>query len=120
MGDSLILEKLFSMSSFYGIACFSVFASGPNLDTTITSDNIFRSSSTDAIIFNCKQLIMDASFDLEDFFGRSRISPTIKDVRELSSPIFVLQYFATIKGFQKVQREVSYFPYVVRENEKPS
>ena len=28
--------------------------------------------------------------------------------------------FATIKGFQKVQREVSYFPYVVRENEKSS
>ena len=108
------------MSSFYGIACFSVLASGPNLDTTITSDNIFISSSIDTIIFNCEPLIMDASFDLENFFGRSRISPTIKDIRELSSPIFVLQYFATIKGLQKVQREVSYFPYVVRENEKPS
>ena len=43
---------------------------------------------------------MDASLLLEDFFGKSRISPIIK-------------------GFQKVQREVSYFPYVVRVNEKP-
>ena len=101
MGDSLILEKLFSMSSFYGIACFSVLASGPNLDTTITSDNIFRSSSIDAIIFNCEPLIMDASFDLEDFFGRSRISPTIKDIRELSSPIFFLQYFCYNQRFSE-------------------
>ena len=89
------------MSSFYGRACFSVLASGPNLDTTITSDNIFRSSSIDAIIFNCEPLIMDASFDLEDFFGRSRISPTIKDVRKLGSPIFFLQYFCYNQRFSE-------------------
>ena len=40
---------------------------------------------------------MDASLVLDNFFGRSRILPIIK-------------------GFQKVQHEVSYFPYV-RKNE---
>ena len=54
----------------------------------------------DAVIFNYGPLIMDASLVLEDFFGRPRIS-------------------LIIKGFQKFQREVSYFPYVVRKNEKP-
>ena len=43
---------------------------------------------------------MDASLVLEDFFGRPRIS-------------------SIIKGFQNVQREVSYFPFVVRKNTKP-
>ena len=99
-GAALHLEKLFTRSIFYDIACFSILASGPHLDATITSENIFRSSSIDAIIFNCGPLIMDASLLLEDLFGKSRISPIIK-------------------GFQKVQREVSYFPYVVRVNEKP-
>ena len=70
------------------------------MDATITSENIFRSSSIGAIIFNRGPLIMDASLVLEDFFGRSRISPVIK-------------------GFQKVQREVNYFLYMVRKNEKP-
>ena len=56
-GASLILEKLFSRSSFYDIACFSILASGPHLDVTITSENIFRSSSIDAIIFSCGLLI---------------------------------------------------------------
>ena len=36
MGASLILEKLFTGSSFYDIASFSSLASGPNLDATIT------------------------------------------------------------------------------------
>ena len=56
-GASLILEKLFSRSSFYDIACFSILASGPHLDVTITSQNILRSSSIDAIIFSCGLLI---------------------------------------------------------------
>ena len=43
---------------------------------------------------------MDASLVLDNFFGRPRVSPIIK-------------------GFQKVQHEVSYFPYVVRKNENP-
>ena len=47
-GASLILEKLFSGSSFYDLACFSILASGSHLDATITSDNIFRSSIIDA------------------------------------------------------------------------
>ena len=51
-------------------ACFSVLASGPHLNATITSENIFRSSSIDVIIFNCGSVIMDASLVLEDFFGR--------------------------------------------------
>ena len=40
MGASLILEKLFSRSSFYYIDCFSILATGPHLDATITSGNI--------------------------------------------------------------------------------
>ena len=66
-GDSLILEKLFSRSSFYDIACFSIFASGPHFDATITSENIFRSSSIDAIIFDCGPLTMDTSLVLMQF-----------------------------------------------------
>ena len=34
---SLILEKLFSRSSFYDMVCFSILASGPHSDATITS-----------------------------------------------------------------------------------
>ena len=64
MGAYLILEKLFSRSIFYDIACFSVLANGPHLCATIASDTIFRSSSIDAIIFNFGPL-MDASLVLE-------------------------------------------------------
>ena len=35
-GKSLNLEKLFSKSSFYDEACFSILASGPHLDADIT------------------------------------------------------------------------------------
>ena len=87
MGASLILEKFFSRSSFYDIASFSTRASGPHLDATITSENISRSSSFHAIIFNRGPLQMDTSHVLEDFFERSKILPIIK-------------------GFQKVEREV--------------
>ena len=38
---SLILQKIFSRSSFYEIAGFSIFASGSRLDVTITSDTIW-------------------------------------------------------------------------------
>ena len=72
-GASLILYKRFSRSSFNDKPCFSVLASGPHLGATITSENIFRSSSIDAIK-NRRKLIMDASVVVEDFFGRSRIS----------------------------------------------
>ena len=58
-------------------AFFSNLASRPHLDATITSRNIFRSSSIDAIIFNCGPLIMEAYFVLEEFFSRSRIPPVI-------------------------------------------
>ena len=56
-GASLILRKLFSRSSFYDVVCFSILASGPYLNATITSGNIFRSSSIDDIIFSCGLLI---------------------------------------------------------------
>ena len=50
----LLFKKFFfSRSGFYDIACFSILASEPHLDATISSENIFRSSSIDAIIFNC-------------------------------------------------------------------
>ena len=109
-------------------ACFSILTKGPHLDPTITSENIFRSSSIDAIICNCGPLIMDASLDFEDFFGRSRISPIIKSLnsRSLWSSFgwstkrnFSEGSAFSIGPFQKVQREVSYFPYVVRKSEKP-
>ena len=57
MGASLILEKLFSRSSFYDIACFSIPASRPHLGATITPENNFRNASIDAIIINCGPLI---------------------------------------------------------------
>ena len=76
MRVSLILEKHFCRPSFYDIDCLSILASGPLLDA-ITSENIFRSSSVDAITFNCGQLITDVSLVLEDFFGRSRVLPII-------------------------------------------
>ena len=57
MGASLILDKLFSRSSFYDMACFSIFASGPHLDPTTTSKKILRRYSIKAIIFNCGSLI---------------------------------------------------------------
>ena len=45
------LETLFSRPSFYDISCFSSLSSGPHLNATNTSDNIFGSSSNDAITF---------------------------------------------------------------------
>ena len=51
MGASLILGKLFSRSSFYEAACFSILASGSHFEPNITSEDIFRSSCIDAIIF---------------------------------------------------------------------
>ena len=76
-GASLISEKLFSRSSFYDIACFSILAFEPHLDATVTSENFFRRSIVDAIAFNCEPLTMDASLVLEDFFGSSGIPPMV-------------------------------------------
>ena len=76
-GASPILEKLFSRSSFYDITCFSIFSSGPHLNATITSDNIFRKSSMYAIAFNCEPLIVEDLLVLEDFFGSSGVLPII-------------------------------------------
>ena len=36
-GASLMLDKLFNRSRFYGIVCFLILASGPHLNATITS-----------------------------------------------------------------------------------
>ena len=127
-GASRILEKLFSRSSFYDTVCFAIIASGPHFDATITSENIFRGSSIDAIIFNCGPLIMDASLVLEDFLGWSRISPIIW---RLNSRSLWFSFGCSTKRnfsegptlrigpFGKVQCEVIYFPYVARKNEKP-
>ena len=49
-GASLNLEKLFSRPSFYDIAWFSNFATGPYLDPATTSENILRIHSIDAIM----------------------------------------------------------------------
>ena len=93
------LEKLFSWSSFFWHVLLLILTSAPYLDANITSENIFRRSSIDFIIFSCGSLIIDASLFLDDFFIRFRIFPIIK-------------------CFQEVHREVSYFPYMVRKNEK--
>ena len=57
MDPSLILEKLFSRSSFQDIACFSILTSGLHLNATNTSQSILRRSNIDAIIFNCGPFI---------------------------------------------------------------
>ena len=57
MGASLILEKLFSRSSFYDIACFSIFSGVPHSDPSAASENILRRSIFDAIVFNCGPLM---------------------------------------------------------------
>ena len=67
MGASVVLKKIFSRSNFYEKACFAILLSGPHLDATITSENIFRISSIDVIIFNCGPLIMDAFLVLGTF-----------------------------------------------------
>ena len=68
---------------------------------------------------------MDASLFLEDFFGRSRISPIIKGLNSCSLwssfGWFTKRNFSEVPAFsvgpfQKVQREVSHFPYVARKN----
>ena len=67
----LLFWRNFSAGAgFMDIACFSILASGPHLDAAILQ-NIFRSSSIDAIIFNCVSLV------LEDVSCRSRIPPII-------------------------------------------
>ena len=54
----LLFQKNFSVGPvFITLACFSILASGTHLDATITSENILRSSSIDAIIFNCGPII---------------------------------------------------------------
>ena len=106
---SLTLGKLFSRSSFYDIACFTLLADIWYLDYIITSENIFRRSSIDADI-------------LQDFYSRCKIPPiilrlnscllwyTMRNVSEAPALI--------IGTFQKAQREVIFFPFVVRKNEK--
>ena len=103
-GSSLNLEKLFTRSSCHDIVCFSILASGPHLDATITLENIFKSSSTDAIILYCGPLIMYGSLVLEDFFGSSRISPVIKGLNSLNCGL--LSDGPPKETFQKVQCEV--------------
>ena len=95
------MVKTNNFTNFYDIAYFSILASGPYLDSTITSETIFRSSSIDAIIiFNCGPLIMDASLVLEDAFGRFRISPIIKGFK-LSLIVFYFRMVHKKKLFRR-------------------
>ena len=71
---------------------------------------------------------MNASLVLENFFGRSRIPPLIEGLNSGSS---LSSFRLSTKGnfsegaalnietFEKVKREVIYFPYIYRKNEKP-
>ena len=79
------------------------------MDAIITSENIFRSSSVGTIIFNCVSLI-------KDFYGSSRISPIVKGLNSLHCGL--LSDSPQKETFQKVEREMSYFPYIVRKSEK--
>ena len=55
---SLVIYNMVQSNIFQSLyTCFSILASVPHLDATITSDNIFKSSSIDAIIFHCVPLI---------------------------------------------------------------
>ena len=83
-GASLILEKVCRRSSFYDIACFSILANGPNLGATITSDNIFGSSSIDAIIFDCEPVIWMLLLLYINFFSRFRTLPIIERLNSRS------------------------------------
>ena len=80
-----VLLLLFSRSSIYDIACFSILASGPHFDAPITSDNILRRSSIDNVLDH----LYDASLILEDFSSRSRIPPIIK-------PSFIVVFYRMI------------------------
>ena len=40
MNTSLVLEKPFSRSSFYDIACFSILTSGPQVSVAIFSEGL--------------------------------------------------------------------------------
>ena len=95
------------------------------MDATITSENILRRSS----IYNVVDHLYNASLVSEVFSSRSRIPPIIKC---LNSPSLRSSFgWPTVRNisegpvlsigrFQKVQREVIYFPCVVRKNEKLS
>ena len=94
-GASLILEKLFSRSSFYDITYFSIFASGSRLDPTITSVNILRRSSIDNVVDH----LYDVSVVLEDFFCRFRLPPMIK---YLNSRSFCSSFrWSTMRNFSE-------------------
>ena len=57
MDASLVLEKLFSRTSFHDIAYFSVLASRPHLDAINTSEYILRWSSIGVVVFNREPFI---------------------------------------------------------------
>ena len=90
------------------MTCFSIFASGPHLDPTSTSENIWRRSSIEAVIFNCRPHI-DSPLILEDFISRSRIPHIICRLksRSLWSSFGWKEVPAlSIRPFQNVQCEV--------------
>ena len=102
--------------------CFSVFANGPYLDptTTTTSENILGMSS-----IKLWTTYMDFSVVLEDFIRGSTIAYIIYRLKSRylwsSFGWSTMKKFSevpalSIGSFQKVQREVTYFPFVVRKN----
>ena len=105
-----------SRLSFYSIAYFSIFVSGPHLDATITSEIIFRRSSIDAIIYNCRPLM--CMLILEDFFSRSYNLTFVLPFIVIFSQIFHNEKFQwedpalSIGPFHKVQPKVISFPYL--------
>ena len=64
---------------------------------------------------------MDASLVLEDLFSSFRFPPIIQRLNSRWSTIRIFSEGPTLSigPFQEVQREVIYFPYIVRKNDKP-
>ena len=70
MNTSLVLEKLFSRSSFYDIACFSILTSGPQVSVAIFSEGLLL-----MLLLLIVDPFVDVSHVLEDFFSRFKIPP---------------------------------------------
>ena len=119
----LLFKRNFSVDPvFYNIAYFSILASGPSLDATITSENMLKRSNNDVV-----DHLYDASLVLEDFSSMSRIPPIIKCLNSCSlwssfgwhtTANFSEGPALSIGPFYKVQRVVVNFPYVIRKKEK--
>ena len=100
------LNFLLVSQVYFILACFSILASGPHLDATITSENILRRSSIDNVVDH----LCNASLVLEDFFSRSFQDSAYNQMFRLSFIVvffWVLHYEKTLGRFS-----VKYRPFL--------